>query len=95
LVSEPHSFFAVGICPGAIYFAGFLGLIPAHDVFEHIMWGEMSTQMSLIPAIAVAATEDVRVAREPDISHPSPGLTAVSSKSVNLAGMILDRVGRS
>jgi hypothetical protein len=95
LLSEQHSFFAVGICPGAIYFAGFLGLFPARDVFEHIMWAEMPTRISLILVIAVATTEDVRVAREPDIRHPSPRLLAVSSKSVNLARMILGRVGRS
>ena len=55
----------------------------------------MQSRMSLILVIAVATTEDVRVAREPDMSHPSPRLTAVSSKRMNLARMILDRAGRS
>ena len=36
----------------------------------------------------------VRLARDADISRPSPRLTAVVSDSVNLARMILDRVGR-
>jgi hypothetical protein len=34
----------------------------------------------------------VRLARDPDISRPSPRLTAVVSESANLARMILDRV---
>jgi hypothetical protein len=44
--------------------------------------------------IAAAIIAAVRLARDPDISRPSPRLTAVVSESVNLARMILDRVGR-
>ena len=44
--------------------------------------------------IAAAIIAAVRLARDPDISRPSPRLSAVVSDSVNLARMILDRVGR-
>lgn len=44
--------------------------------------------------IAAAIIAAVRLARDPDIRRPSPRLTAVVSDSVNLARMILDRVGR-
>jgi hypothetical protein len=44
--------------------------------------------------IAAAIIAAVRLARDPDISRPSPRLASVVSESVNLARMILDRVGR-
>lgn len=45
-------------------------------------------------AIAAAIIAAVRLARDTDISRPSPRLTAVVNESVSLARMILDRVGR-
>ena len=44
--------------------------------------------------IAAAIIAAVRLARDADISRPSPRLTAVVSHSVNLVRMILDRAGR-
>ena len=52
------------------------------------------TRMKSTLVIAVAIIAAVRLARDPDISRPSPRLTSVVSDSVNLARMILDRVGR-
>ena len=52
------------------------------------------TRMKSTLVIAAAIIAAVRLARDPDISRPSPRLTAVVSDSVNLARMILDRVGR-
>jgi hypothetical protein len=45
----------------------------------------------VISASIVAA---VRLARDPDISRPSPRLTSVVADSVGLARMILERVMR-
>ena len=44
--------------------------------------------------IAASIIAAVRLAREPDISRPSPRLTSVVADSVGLARMILDRVTR-
>jgi len=44
--------------------------------------------------IAAAIIAAVRLAREPDISRPSPRLTSVVADSVGLARMILERVVR-
>jgi hypothetical protein len=52
------------------------------------------TRMKSTLVIAAAIIAAVRLARDPDISRPSPRLTAVVSDSVNLARVILDRVGR-
>ncbi len=51
-------------------------------------------RMKSTVVIAAAIIAAVRLARDPDISRPSPRLTAVVSESVSLARMILDRVGR-
>ena len=45
-------------------------------------------------AIAAAIIAAVRLARDPDISRPSPRLTAVVNESVSLARMIWERIGR-
>ena len=56
---------------------------------------QKQTRMKSTLAIAAAIIAAVRPARDPDISRPSPCLTAEVADSVNLARMILDRVGRS
>lgn len=64
---------------------------------EREAWAEQmqeQTRMKSTLVIAAAIIAAVRLARDPDISRPSPRLTAVISHSVNLARMILDRVGR-
>ena len=64
---------------------------------ERVAWAEQmqeQTRMKSTLVIAAAIIAAVRLARDPDISRPSPRLTAVVSESVNLARMILDRVGR-
>ena len=64
---------------------------------ERDAWAEQmqeQTRMKSTLVIAAAIIAAVRLARDPDISRPSPRLTAVVSDSVNLARMILDRVGR-
>ena len=64
---------------------------------EREAWAEQmqeQTRMKSTVVIAAAIIAAVRLARDPDISRPSPRLTAVVSESVNLARMILDRVGR-
>ena len=65
---------------------------------EREAWAEQmqeQTRMKSTLVIAAAIIAAVRLARDTDISRPSPRLTAVVSESVNLARMILDRVGRS
>src|SRR5579871_1829059 len=52
------------------------------------------TRMKSTLVIAAAIIAAVRLARDPDISRPSPRLTAVVNESVSLARMILDRVSR-
>ena len=64
---------------------------------EREAWAEQmqeQTRMKSTLVIAAAIIAAVRLARDQDISRPSPRLTAVVSDSVNLARMILDRVGR-
>jgi hypothetical protein len=64
---------------------------------EQEAWAEKmqeQTRMKSTLVIAAAIIAAVRLARDPDISRQSPRLTAVVSESVNLARMILDRVGR-
>ena len=56
------------------------------------MQDEKRMKSTLVIAAAIIAA--VRLARDPDISRPSPRLTAVVSESVSLARMIFDRVGR-
>lgn len=55
------------------------------------MQGENRMKSTLVIAAAIIAA--VRLARDADISRPSPRLTAVVNESVRLARMILDRVG--
>jgi hypothetical protein len=55
------------------------------------MLDEKRMKSTLVIAAAIIAA--VRLARDPDISRPSPRLTAVVNESVSLARMILDRVG--
>ena len=64
---------------------------------EREAWAEQmqeQTRMNSTLVIAAAIIAAVRLARDQDISRPSPRLAAVVSDSVNLARMILDRVGR-
>ena len=64
---------------------------------EREAWAEKmqeQTRMRSTVVIAAAIIAAVRLARDPDISRPSPRLTAVVNESVSLAKMILDRVGR-
>ena len=64
---------------------------------EREAWAEQmqeQTRMKSTLVIAAAIIAAVRLARDPDISRPSPRLASVVSESVNLARMILDRVGR-
>ncbi len=56
------------------------------------MQEEKRMKSTLVIAAAIIAA--VRLARDPDISRPSPRLTAVVNESVSLARTILDRVGR-
>jgi hypothetical protein len=44
--------------------------------------------------IAASIIAAVRLAKEPDISRPSPRLASVVSDSIGLARMILDRILR-
>jgi len=64
---------------------------------EREAWAEQmqeQTRMKSTLVIAAAIISAVRLAKDPDISRPSPRLTAVVSESVSLARMILNRVGR-
>jgi hypothetical protein len=66
-------------------------------VRERQAWAEQMQEQARMKStlvIAAAIIAAVRLARDPDISRPSPRLTAVVADSVNLARMILDRVGR-
>ncbi len=65
---------------------------------EREAWAEKmqeQARMNSTLVIAAAIIAAVRLARDTDISRPSPRLTTVVSDSVSLARMILDRVGRS
>lgn len=82
---------------GAIYGA-VMGEMKRAITREREAWAEKmqeQTRMRSTLVIAAAIIATVRLARDPDISRPSPRLIAVVSESVNLARMILDRVGRS
>ena len=64
---------------------------------EREAWAEQmqeQTRMKSTVVIAAAIIAAVRLARDSDISRPSPRLTAVVSESVTLARMILDRASR-
>lgn len=81
---------------GAIYGA-VMGEMKRAIAREREAWAEKmqeQTRMRSTLVIAAAIIAAVRLARDPDISRPSPRLAAVVSESVNLARMILDRVGR-
>lgn len=52
----------------------------------------MTDRFASTLVIAASIIAAVRLAREPDISRPSPRLTAVVSDSIGLARMILERI---
>jgi hypothetical protein len=54
----------------------------------------MTDRFASTLVIAASIIAAVRLAREPDISRPSPRLTSVLSDSIGLARMILERVLR-
>ena len=54
----------------------------------------MTDRFASTLVIAASIIAAVRLAREPDISRPSPRLTSVVSDSVGLARMILERIVR-
>jgi len=54
----------------------------------------MTDRFASTLVIAASIIAAVRLAREPDISRPSPRLTAVVSDSIGLARMILERIVR-
>ena len=54
------------------------------------MTDRFASTLLIAPSIIAA----VRLAREPDISTPSPRLTSVVSDSIGLARMILERIVR-
>ena len=67
------------------------------DAREREAWAKQMQEQTLMKStlfIATASIAAVRLARDPDISRPSPRLTAVVSESVTLSQMILDRVRR-
>jgi hypothetical protein len=66
----------------------------AHEREAWVANMQEQARMKLTLVIATAIIAAIRLARDPDISRPSPRLTTVVSESVNLARMILDRVGR-
>jgi hypothetical protein len=54
----------------------------------------MTDRFASTLVIAASVIAAVRLAREPDISRPSPRLTSVVSDSIGLARMILERIVR-
>jgi hypothetical protein len=54
----------------------------------------MADRFASTLVIAASIIAAVRLAREPDISRPSPRLTSVVSDSIGLARMILERIVR-
>jgi hypothetical protein len=54
----------------------------------------MTDRFALTLVIAASIIAAVRLARESDISKPSPRLTSVVSDSIGLARMILERIVR-
>jgi hypothetical protein len=74
-----------------------MGEMKRANAHEREAWADQMQEqkrMKLTLVIAAAMIAAVRLARERDISRPSPRLTSVVSESVSLARMILDRVGR-
>jgi len=54
----------------------------------------MTDRFASTLVIAASIIAAVRLAREPDISRPSPRLTSVVSDSIGLARMILEKLLR-
>ena len=54
----------------------------------------MTDRFASTLVIAASIIAAVRLAREPDISRPSPRLTSVVADSIGLARMILEKVVR-
>ena len=54
----------------------------------------MTDRFASTLVIAASIIAAVRLAREPDISRPSPRLTSVVSDSIGLARMILEKIVR-
>jgi hypothetical protein len=54
----------------------------------------MTDRFASTLVIAASIIAAVRLARDPDISRPSPRLTSVVADSIGLARMILDRIVR-
>ena len=54
----------------------------------------MTDRFASTLVIAASIIAAVRLARDPDISRPSPRLTSVVSDSIGLARMILERILR-
>lgn len=54
----------------------------------------MTDRFASTLVIAASIIAAVRLAREPDISRPSPRLTSVVSDSIGLARMILEKILR-
>lgn len=54
----------------------------------------MTDRFASTLVIAASIIAAVRLAREPDISKPSPRLTSVVSDSIGLARMILEKILR-
>ena len=54
----------------------------------------MTDRFASTLVIAASIIAAVRLAREPEISKPSPRLTSVVSDSIGLARMILERIMR-
>lgn len=55
----------------------------------------MTDRFASTLVIAASIIAAVRLAREPDISRPSPRLTSVVSESIGLARLILEKVVRT
>jgi hypothetical protein len=54
----------------------------------------MTDRFASTLVIAASIIAAVRLAREPDISRPSPRLTSVVTDSIGLARMILEKIVR-
>jgi hypothetical protein len=62
----------------------------AHEIEDRRKTDRFTSTLVIAAAIIAA----VRLARDQDISKPSPRLTSVVAESIGLARMILDRVVR-
>ena len=81
------------VVPGGAVMGGMKRAIAREQAaWSQNMQDEKRMKSTLVIAAAIIAA--VRLARDTDISRPSPRLTAVVNESVSLARMILDRVGR-